>query len=68
MRKREVAEYGSEGVEVQVVRREMDEKMDGKIPVEEAWEVGRVTGGQVVVVKGAGHGFVEMVERRGWAR
>ena len=40
MQERETVEYGGGGAEVQVVHREMDEK----IPVEDAWEVGEVTG------------------------
>ena len=57
MREREAGKYGGGGAEVQVVHREIGEK----ISVEDAWGVGGVTGGQVVVVKAPGHGFGEMV-------
>ena len=40
MQERETVEYGGGGEEVHVVHREMDEK----IPVEDACEVGKVTG------------------------
>ena len=53
IREREAVEYGGGGGEVLVLHGEMDET----IPVEDAWEVGRVTGGQVVDVKEAGHGL-----------